>query len=113
MIENVEIVNLQKYISGQVRISGLVEKIEDHGGILFLEINDLSALANAMLIPDKEKAFAMASNLKPGYLVEIFGTVKQCPLSARGFCCEVEVETLSIVSARSRMENMLKLTTKE
>ncbi len=113
MTENVEIEKLGQYVGEQVRINGIVEKIQDHGGILFLEINDLSFLATAIVIPDKEKAFAMAKNIKKGYLVDISGVVKSCPLSGSGFECEVEVETLAIISARTRVENMIKIAGKE
>ncbi len=113
MLEQVEISKLEQYIGGQVTISGIVEKIEDHGGILFLEIKDLSALASAVIIPDKEKAFAMAGNLKLGYLIEISGIVKKSPSIAQAFTCEIEVETLSILSARTRIENMIKIASKE
>jgi len=112
-VNEVAIEKLEQYIGEQVKIGGIVEKIEDHGGILFLQINDLSFLTNAVVIPDKEIPFAMAKNLKEGYLVEITGVVKKCPLSSQGFPCEVEVEALSIVSARTRMENMIKIVGKE
>ena len=65
------------------------------------------------MIPDKERVFAMAQNLKQGYLVEITGVVKSCPLSAQGFLCEVEVETLAILSARTRLKNMVKIAEEE
>jgi aspartyl/asparaginyl-tRNA synthetase len=113
MLEKVEILKLEQYIGGQVLISGIVEKIEDHGGILFLEIKDLSALASAVIIPDKEKAFAMAGNLKLGYLIEISGIVKKSPLTSQDFACEIEVENLAIISARTRIENMIKIAGRE
>ncbi len=113
MTENVEIEKLEQYVGQQVKISGIVEKIEDHGGILFLEIHDLSFLATAIVIPDKEKAFAMAKHIKTGYLVDISGVVKSCPLNGSGFECEIEVEALAIVSARTRVENMIKIAGKE
>lgn len=109
MSENVSIEKLEQYIGGQVMINGVVESLEDHGGILFLKLNDLSSSVNAVIIPDKEKAFTMAKNLKEGYLVEISGIVKKCPLSSVDFSCEIEVETLSILSARTRVENMIKI----
>ena len=108
-MQRIEIEKLQQYIGKQIKIGGIVERIEDHGGILFLELNDLSFLATAIVIPDKEIAFAMAKNLKKGYLVDVTGFVKSCPLSGNGFACEVEVETLAIVSARTRVENMIKV----
>jgi asparaginyl-tRNA synthetase len=113
MLEKIAIEKLEQYVGQQIRIGGIVEKIEDHGGILFLQINDLSFLANAVVIPDKEIAFAMAKNLKEGYLIEVIGIVKKCPLSSQGPPYEIEVETLSIVSARTRMENMIKIVRKE
>lgn len=112
-MQRVEIEKLRQYIGKQVKIGGIVEKIEDHGGILFLELNDLSFLATAIVIPDKEVVFAMAKNLKEGYLVDVTGFVKSCPLSGNGFACEVEVETMAIVSARTRVENMLKIAGQE
>lgn len=113
MVERVEIKNLEQYIGGQVRVRGIVEDVEDHGGILFLKISNLSFLANAVIIPDKEKVFAMAKNLKRGYLIDVSGLVKKGPLSSQDFSCEIEVETLAIVSARTRIENMIKISGKE
>ena len=108
-MQRISIEKLEQYIDQQVRVEGIVEKIEDHGGILFLQINDLSFLASAIIIPDKEKVFAMAKNLKEGYFVELTGIIKNGPLSGNDFLCEIEVETLAIVSARTRMENMIKI----
>ncbi len=113
MVESIEIEKLQQYVGQQVRISGIVEKIEDHGGLLFLVINDLTFLASAIVIPDKEKVFSMAKNLKKGYLVDVTGVVKTCPLSGSESLCEIEVETLAILSARTRVENMIKIAGKE
>ncbi len=112
-MQRISIEKLEQYIGQQVRVEGIVEKIEDHGGILFLKINDLSFLANAVIIPDKEKAFLMAKNLKEGFWIEVAGVAKKGPLSSSENLCEIEVETLAILSARTRVENMIKIAGKE
>ncbi|NTV40726.1 MAG: hypothetical protein HGA61_00405 [Candidatus Moranbacteria bacterium] len=111
--EYVELKNLEQYIGQQVRISGIVEEIEDHGGILFLNIRDLEFFIRALVIPDKERAFSVAKNIKRGYLVDLLGLVKKSPLSSNDFLCEIEVETLAIISARTRVANIIKIAESE
>ncbi len=108
-MECIRIKNLDRYKGEKVEINGIIEKIEDHGGILFLEVSDLSFLARAVIIPDEEKAVAIAKNLKNGYLVRITGIVKESPQGSNALLCEIEVETLAIISARTRVENMIKI----
>ncbi|HBI34469.1 MAG TPA: hypothetical protein DEA43_01020 [Candidatus Moranbacteria bacterium] len=109
MADNIEIEKLEQYKGKQVKVRGIVEKIEDHGGILFLEISHSSSLAKAIIIPDRENVFLVAKNIKKGYIVEMVGFVKECPLSNGHALCEVDVEMLSIISARTRLENMIKI----
>lgn len=101
------------HVGAKVKVSGLVDEIEDHGGLLFIDLNDRGSLIRALVIPDDENVYAMSKKARKGYLVEIEGIVKECPISAQDFSLgkskiEIEVKKITIISARSEEENRLK-----
>ena len=40
MTESVEIEKLESFVGKKIRVQGIVDDIQDHGGLIFLEISD-------------------------------------------------------------------------
>lgn len=95
-----------------MKISGTVEKVRNHGGLVFIDIKDDDELFQALVIPDNVQAYSMARTISKGYLVEIKGIIKECPGSAQNGKdaqrIEIEVEKMAIISVRSEKENKSK-----
>lgn len=96
-------------IGARVKVSGIVSKIENHGGLLFIDVKDKGNLIRALIIPDNRNAREMSKKIAKGHLVEIEGIVKECPVSTQDVAAlhgniEIEVEKISIISARDDEE---------
>ena len=113
MTQSVDIEKLESFIGKSVKIRGIVKDIQDHGGLIFIEVSDLKNFAKALISPDKKDIHELANQVKKGYLVEISGFVKSCPLSAQHSGCELEAESLAIISVRGKMANVIRLANKK
>lgn len=113
MTESVEIEKLESYVGKKIRVKGIVNDIQDHGGLIFLEVSDLKSFAKALITPDKKDVYEMVRQVKKGYMIEITGFVKSSPVSAPHEGCELEVENLSIVSVRGKMANVISMANKK
>jgi len=65
----------QNDVGAQVRLSGWVHRVRDHGGILFIDLRDHYGLTQIVANPDTP-AFKMAENLRSEWVVRIDGEVK-------------------------------------
>ncbi|MFO7478613.1 MAG: aspartate--tRNA ligase [Methyloceanibacter sp.] len=61
-------------VGRQVRLSGWVHRVRDHGGLLFIDLRDHYGLTQCVADP-KSPAFALAEKLKPEWVVRIDGEV--------------------------------------
>ena len=57
-MERTQIKNISnKEIDSSFLISGWVEKVRDHGGVIFLDIRDASGLMQVVVEPDDKELF--------------------------------------------------------
>lgn len=69
-----------EFINKEVLIKGWVKTRRDHGKLIFLDIVDRSGIVQVVVNPKaSESAYSEATALKPEYVVEISGTVKNRP----------------------------------
>ena len=62
-------------VGNNVRLSGWVHRIRDHGGLLFLDLRDHYGVTQCVVDPDSP-AFEAASQLRAEFVVRIDGNVK-------------------------------------
>ncbi len=63
-----------------VRLSGWVHRIRDHGGVFFIDLRDRYGVTQLVLNPEvSPEAHALASRLRPEYVVSAWGTVVERP----------------------------------
>ncbi|GIL03274.1 MAG: aspartate--tRNA ligase [Alphaproteobacteria bacterium] len=60
----------------QVRLSGWVHRVRDHGGLLFIDLRDHYGLTQIVADPDSP-AFAMAEKVRGEWVIRVDGTVKE------------------------------------
>jgi aspartyl-tRNA synthetase len=68
---------LRESNSGEtVQLSGWVDSVRDHGGILFVDLRDREGLTQVVLDPLNESLKALFSKIKPESVLSVSGTVK-------------------------------------
>lgn len=86
-----------KYLGEEIKVCGWVNTRRDHGGIVFLDLRDISGIVQVVLKPE------MAGDVRPEWVVCIKGVVKerpermQNPKIATGKV-EIEARNLEILS---------------
>jgi aspartyl-tRNA synthetase len=65
----------QSDVGSQVRISGWVHRVRDHGGVLFIDLRDHYGMTQVVADPDSP-AFKMAETVRGEWVIRIDGIVK-------------------------------------
>lgn len=67
------------HIGQQVTLCGWVNKRRDFGGLIFIDMRDREGVVQAFIDPDQREAFALASELRNEFCVQITGIVRARP----------------------------------
>ncbi len=62
-------------VGQNVRLSGWVHRIRDHGGLLFIDLRDHYGITQSVIDPDS-KAFSLAEKIRSEWVIKIDGEVK-------------------------------------
>src|SRR3569833_1317561 len=62
-------------VNKEVRLSGWVHRVRDHGGLLFIDLRDHYGLTQCVVDPDSP-AFKVAEPVRAEWVIRIDGTVK-------------------------------------
>jgi aspartyl-tRNA synthetase len=62
-------------VGNNVRLSGWVHRVRDHGGLLFIDLRDHYGLTQLVVDPDSA-AFALANTLRSEWVIRVDGEVK-------------------------------------
>mgnify|MGYP001423875887 FL=1 len=60
-------------------VSGWVEKIRDHGGVIFIDLRKDLELVQVVIEPSEKEIFAVAENIKNEFVIEVSGLVRKRP----------------------------------
>ncbi|MGI9279146.1 MAG: aspartate--tRNA ligase [Endozoicomonas sp.] len=63
----------------EVTLCGWVHRRRDHGGVIFLDMRDREGIAQIVIDPDTEEAFALADRARSEYVLKITGFVRPRP----------------------------------
>ena len=79
-MERTQIKNISnKEIDSSFLISGWVEKVRDHGGVIFLDIRDASGLMQVVVEPDNKDLFKKSESIRMSYVLEVKGILRKRP----------------------------------
>ena len=79
-MERTQIKNISvKGIDSSFLISGWVEKVRDHGGLIFLDVRDVSGLMQVVVEPDDEDLFKKSEFIRMSYVLEVKGILRKRP----------------------------------
>lgn len=67
------------HLDQTVTLFGWVHRRRDHGGVIFIDLRDRAGLAQIVVDPDNEQAFAIAERIRNEYCVRITGLVRLRP----------------------------------
>ncbi|SFB90226.1 aspartyl-tRNA synthetase [Marinospirillum celere] len=67
------------HLDQEVELCGWVHRRRDHGGVIFLDLRDRNGLAQVVVDPDTEEAFALADRARNEYVLKIKGRVRHRP----------------------------------
>ncbi|NSW76926.1 MAG: aspartate--tRNA ligase, partial [Candidatus Atribacteria bacterium] len=93
----------KEHIGREVTLAGWVNRIRDHGGIVFVDLRDRFGITQIVLDSKGGEIYAESLKLRPEYVIQIKGTVRARP---EGLVnpkiptgeIEVEVKALKILS---------------
>ena len=60
-------------------ISGWVERVRDHGGVIFFDIRDASGLIQVVVEPDDQALFERSESIRMSFVLEITGSLRKRP----------------------------------
>ena len=60
-------------------ISGWVERVRDHGGVIFFDIRDASGLMQVVVEPDDQALFEKSESIRMSFVLEITGSLRKRP----------------------------------
>ena len=60
-------------------ISGWVERVRDHGGVIFFDIRDASGLMQVVVEPDDQSLFKKSESIRMSFVLEITGSLRKRP----------------------------------
>ena len=96
----------KQYLDQTVTLFGWVHRRRDHGGVIFIDLRDRAGLAQVVVDPDNEKAFAIAEDIRNEFCVRITGLVRLRPQGTSNpelksgeieiLCREIEVLNASV-----------------
>ena len=79
-MERTQIKNISiKKIDSSFLISGWVEKVRDHGGVIFLDVRDASGLMQVVVEPDDKELFKKSESIRMSYVLEVTGILRKRP----------------------------------
>ena len=66
-------------VSNTLKVSGWVDTIRDHGGVIFIDLRDHSGVLQIVIDPDQPEAFAKAEKLRVESVISVGGRVRLRP----------------------------------
>lgn len=69
----------ESHIDQTVTLCGWVHRRRDHGGVIFLDLRDREGIAQVVVDPDTEEAFARADRVRSEFVIRLTGRVRNRP----------------------------------
>ncbi|MFA5934497.1 MAG: aspartate--tRNA ligase [Candidatus Paceibacterota bacterium] len=98
-MERIYIKELASKVGEEVKICGWIDVRRDHGKLIFIDLRDMSGKVQMVVLPNHTEAHALASTVRPEWVVEVTGKVNARPermVNKDEVNGSVEIEILSM-----------------
>ena len=76
----IKISTLDKDSLGQkITVSGWVENIRDHGGVIFIDLREGNEILQVVVEPQNKDIFEIAESIRNEFVITVYGEVKERP----------------------------------
>ena len=69
----------ESLIGKEVQVCGWVNKIRDHGGVIFIDLRDIKGLVQIVINPDNSKLFKTAESIRSEFIISATGKPRMRP----------------------------------
>ena len=69
----------ESLINKDVQVCGWVNKIRDHGGVIFIDLRDIKGLVQIVVNPDDKVLFKLAESLRSEFIISVTGNTRLRP----------------------------------
>jgi len=66
-------------VGREIVLQGWVQRIRDHGGLIFIDLRDREGVVQAVVNPEDTEVFGIAEGIRPEFVLEIKGKVEPRP----------------------------------
>ena len=66
-------------IGKQVSVSGWVHRRRDHGGVIFIDLRDVSGILQLVFDPENKELFTTAEKIRSEFVLSVTGTIRERP----------------------------------
>ena len=67
------------HIGKEVMVSGWVHRRRDHGGVIFIDLRDVSGILQLVFDPENQDLFATAEKIRSEFVLSVTGIVRERP----------------------------------
>jgi len=89
-----------KNVDEEVTICGWVHKRRDHGGVIFIDLRDISGICQVVVNPDQLSIFKLAESVRNEYVLQVKGKIvnrSQETINKNMFTGEIELIATNLV----------------
>lgn len=87
----------EKKIDQEVQVCGWVNKIRDHGGVIFIDLRDIKGLVQIVVNPDDKKLFELAESVRTEFIISVKGKPRLRPAGSENL--KIDSGKVEIVSS--------------
>ena len=69
----------ESLVNKNVQVCGWVNKIRDHGGVIFIDLRDIKGLVQIVVNPDDKVLFKLAESLRSEFIISVTGNPRLRP----------------------------------
>ena len=69
----------ESLVNKDVQVCGWVNKIRDHGGVIFIDLRDIKGLVQIVVNPDDKVLFKLAESLRSEFIISVTGNPRLRP----------------------------------
>ena len=69
----------ESQVDKEVHVCGWVNKIRDHGGVIFIDLRDIKGMVQIVVNPDHKKLFELAESIRSEFIISVKGKPRLRP----------------------------------